>query len=239
VVGLDGSAGDGPACAWATGEASARHTSLRTVVFAPTGSLEQGHRRDTLAAAAAASDLLVVGATTTGDATRWLHTCIPRGASRGSPGPIVVVRGRAGQPLRRIVVGIGSSPTAAVVEWASDEASRHDAELVVVHAWQPNPASGRSVRRKDLARSDARCIVDLAVRHSETRASRPAHGQLVEAGDAASVLTAASENADLIVVGSRDGGFRTMTFGRVALLLVEQATCPVALIPPQLRATRR
>ena len=93
-----------------------------------------------------------------------------------------------------------------------------------------------SIRSNDLARSDARCVVDLAVRRCNQRSGRRARGELIE-GDAATVLAAASRNADLIVVGSRgSSGFRTMLFGSVTLLLVECAVCPVAVIPPQLRS---
>jgi nucleotide-binding universal stress UspA family protein len=139
--------------------------------------------------------------------------------------------------MRRIVVGVDNlSRAEAAVDWAADEARLHSAALVVVHAWQRQGGPGASIRSNDLARSDARCVVDLAVRRCSQRSGRRASGELIE-GDAATVLAAASRSADLIVVGSRgSSGFRTMLFGSVTLLLVECAACPVAVIPPQLRS---
>ena len=175
VVGVDGSMASGPTIRWATVEAAARRASLRVVSFAADGLEADGDRResrDILLDEAATSDLVVVGASTSGAATRWLRICVPRGGSRRSSCPIVVVRGDASQPLRRIVVGIDSPSTPeGVVDWAADEAGRHDAELVIVHAWQPTRQPGHSLRDNDLARADARCVVDLAVRRCETRST--------------------------------------------------------------------
>jgi len=148
------------------------------------------------------------------------------------------VRGDASQPLRRIVVGIDSpSPPGGVVDWAADEAGRHDAELVIVHAWQPTRPPGRSLRDNALAQADARCAIDLTVRRCQTRAACTVRGELIE-GEPADVLSVASRGADLVVVGSRGrSGFITMLFGSVATSIVELADCPVAVIPPRVRST--
>jgi nucleotide-binding universal stress UspA family protein len=241
VVGVDGSMASGPTIRWATVEAAARRASLHIVSFASDGLEGDGGRResrDILLDEAATSDLVVVGASTLGAATRWLRICVPRGGSRHSSCPIVVVRGDASQPLRRIVVGIDSPSTpGGLVDWAADEAGHHDAELVIVHAWQPNRQLGHSVRDNDLARADARCVVDLTVRRCETRSRCAVRGELIE-GEPADVLSAASRGADLIVVGSRGrSGFTTMLFGSVAASIVELADCPVAVIPPRVRST--
>ena len=241
VVGVDGSMASGPTIRWATVEAAARRASLHVVSFAADGLEADGDRResrDILLDEAASSDLVIVGASTSGAATRWLRICVPRGGSRRSSCPIVVVRGDASQPLRRIVVGIDSPSTPeGVVDWAADEAGHHDAELVIVHAWQPTRQPGHSLRDNDLARADARCVVDLAVRRCETRSTCTVRGELIE-GEPADVLSAASRGADLIVVGSRGrSGFITMLFGSVAASIVELADCPVAVIPPRVRST--
>jgi nucleotide-binding universal stress UspA family protein len=240
VVGVDASSAAGPTMAWARAEAAARNASLGIVSFAapgPGGDRDQVEPRHAFLDHVARADLVIVGASTSGDTTGLLRRCVPDGASRRSACPIVVVRGDTHQPLRRIVVGVDSpSASAAVVEWAADESIHHNAELVVVHAWQRRGGHGASIRGNDLARSDAQCVVDLAVRRCNQRSGRRASGALIE-GDAATVLAAASRNADLLVVGSRGGsGFRTMLFGSVTLRLVERAACPVAVIPPQLRS---
>ena len=91
------------------------------------------------------------------------------------------------------------------------------------------------MRGNDLARADAQCIVDLAVRQCEKRTSRAVSGEAIE-GDATAVLTTASKDADLLAVGSRGrSGFKTMLFGSVALFVADRASCPVAVIHPRLR----
>jgi len=241
VVGVDGPMGSGPTIRWATAEAAARRASLHVVSFGADGleaDRDRREPRDILLDEAARSDLVIVGASTSGAATRWLRICVPRGGSRRSSCPVVVVRGDASQPLRRIVVALGSPSTLeGVVDWAADEAGHHDAELVIVHAWQPTGQPGHSVRNNDLRRADARSVVDLAVRRCETRSGCTVLGELIE-GEPADVLSAVSRGADLIVVGSRDrSGFTTMMFGSVAASIVELADCAVAVIPPRVRST--
>jgi nucleotide-binding universal stress UspA family protein len=242
VVGIDPSTASEQAIRWATSEAAVRRASVQIVSVAAGGVARDVDRhvsRDALLEQAATSDLVIVGASTPGAATRWLRTCVPYGGSRRSACPVIVVRGAAPQPLRRIVVGIdGSSASGAVADWAIDEAGRHGADLIVVHAWEPRRGPGRPLRDTELARADSRSIVDLAVRHCHERSGRRARGELIE-GAPADVLCAASRHADLIVVGSRGrSGFATLLFGSAAGLVVDRARCPVAVIPPGLRSVR-
>ena len=146
------------------------------------------------------------------------------------------MRGAVDQPLRRIVVGIdAASDDAATLDWAADAATRHAAELVVVHGWHRGTGAAHSLRRDELARSDADSTVALAVRRCRERVRRDVEGEVIE-GEAATVLATAAATADLLVVGSRGGsGYRTLVFGSVTLLIVEQASCPVAVNPPRFR----
>jgi len=78
--------------------------------------------------------------------------------------------------------------------------------------------------------------VDMAVRSCKENTRQSGTGRLIE-GDAADVLTAATADADLVVVGSRGpSGFKTVLFGSVALFTVEHAACPVAVLHPSVRA---
>ncbi len=189
--------------------------------------------RDALIDEAADADLLVVGSSESGMAKAWLLGSVPRTAARRSPCPVIVVRGEWQQPPRRIVIGVdSSSAAAAAVEWASAEANRHGAEILVVHAWQRPGDAGQSVRARDLARADAQCILDLAVNRCRERSGGLVRGELVQ-GSAAAALIEASVDADLLAVGSRGrSGFRTMLFGSVALSVSEHAACPVAVSHP-------
>ena len=147
VVGFDASNAAGPTIAWARAEAAARAVSLRIVSFAvrgPADGTEHIQHSDTLVSYAADTDLVVVGASTSGDTTGWLRRCVADGASRRSACPLVVVRGDTRQPLQRIVVGIDNlSGAEAALDWAADEARLHIAELVVVHAWQRRDGPSR------------------------------------------------------------------------------------------------
>lgn len=225
VVGVVGSSADRPAREWADAEAALRGVPLQIVSLTTSGCNQ-------LLEAAADVELVVVGPT-----RRRRHGPVPTVGARRGRCPVIVVRGDARQPLRRIVVGVdGSNASSAAMEWACDEAVRHDAELVAVHAWLPAVEVGRSTRGRDLDRSDARRVLDLAVQRGESRMSGDVRGELIE-GDAASVLTTASNDADLVVVGSRGhSGFRTLRFGSVAVFVVAHAGCPVAVIHPRVRA---
>lgn len=226
MVGFDESASSSAATEWAASEAERRGSALRVAADialscqGPAGQLSD-------------ADLLVVDAASL---ARWLSSSTSGAGTRRGSCPVIVVRGRIEQPLRRIVVGVdGSNASANALEWAADEACGHDAELVIVHAWTPTGGADRSIRSNDLDRSDAQCFIDVSVRHCEKRMDRAVSGELID-GDAAAVLTAMSDTADLVVVGSRGrSGFRTMLLGSVALSVSDRAGCPVAIIHPRNR----
>jgi nucleotide-binding universal stress UspA family protein len=51
-------------------------------------------------------------------------------------------------------------------------------------------------------------------------------------GFPAKTLIDASENSDLVVVGSRGGGFGALFLGSVSSQVVHHAKCPVVVVPP-------
>lgn len=216
VVGLDGSAADEVTLAWATREAAVRHCPLRVVTIA-------GGHPDELLDGAADATLLIVG-----------DEPISNSGRRGSC-PVVVVRGTPRAHVRRIVVGVDSSnAAAAALDWAVAEAARHGAALRVVHAWQQPAGGERSVRDNDLRQADARCIADLAADLYEAGPG-PTIERCAVHGPAAEALLAESEDADLLVVGSRGrSGYRTLQFGSVALGTADGAHCPVVIVHPRL-----
>jgi nucleotide-binding universal stress UspA family protein len=182
--------------------------------------------RDALPARAQQADLLVIGAHESGAVRRLLFGSVERTAARRSPCPVVIVKGTAAlRPIRRIVVGVdGSSAADAALVLAAQEADLHQAELVVLHAWD------RSERR-----IEAQQVVDEAVRACQALTRSTVRGELFD-GDGATSLTAASLDADLVTIGSRGrSGFRTMLFGSVALAVAEDSACPVAVTHPQPR----
>jgi nucleotide-binding universal stress UspA family protein len=181
---------------------------------------------------AASADLLIVGEPYLGISTRHLLGSTAGVAVRRSSCPVIALRGQQRQPLRRIAVGIDdSNAAAAALDWAANEADRHGAELIVIHAWQ---RVGQTLRSVDRDRAKAQRIVDDAVDHCTSR-GRAVSCELVD-GPAIPALAAASMNVDLIAVGSRgSSGYRTMLFGPVARFVLANADCPVAVIHPRVR----
>lgn len=204
-----------------------------TVTFTPR--VVYGSPRTELVTAAADSTLLVVGSTGAGAAESWLLGSVAHAVARTSTCPVVIVP-RTDPHRRRGVVLVatdGSDAANDALVWATDEADRRDAELVVVHAWDyPYGSELSSATVHDLMRVDATLVLDDAVRRCRDRGRSPVRGELRQGPPSKAILEQA-EDADLVVVGSRGrGGFRSLLFGSVAHAVVEHATCPVVVVRP-------
>lgn len=135
-----------------------------------------------------------------------------------------------------IVVGIDDSPgSRAALAWAVDEATRRSAALLLVHAWRPMyhahvddytygnlgvafQSHGQNVLGAALGR------VHAVAPHVDVR------GRLVK-GSPSAVLLDASDQAEILVIGSRGmGGFTGLLLGSVGLHLVAHARCPVVVV---------
>lgn len=139
----------------------------------------------------------------------------------------------------RIVAGIDGSPASkAALEWALDEARLRDATLEIVHAWQ-YPAIAMS----PLGAAPVPVIAPDDIDKAAEKVARDTVAEVVGSQDAVSVettvtrghpaevLLAASNGADLLVVGSRGhGGFTGMLLGSVSSDVVHHAACPVVVI---------
>lgn len=137
-----------------------------------------------------------------------------------------------------VVVGTHGSPEALdAVEWAAREAALRGAPLRIVSVAEMLPrmrvpaqaavvdtVAGHLVRDRDEA---------LAAAASAAAAVSP--GLPVETapldGPAAEAVTHSGSDAQLLVVGSHDGGsLAAMTLGSVSRYAVAHATCPVAVV---------
>ena len=138
----------------------------------------------------------------------------------------------------KIVVGVDGSETAKLAtRWAAREARLRGATLELVSAWEiPINTYGSSFAMisDDFVKGLIKGAEDeLAVALEEVRAEA---GQIevdttVVEGQPASVLLAASKNADLLVVGSRGlGGFRELMLGSVSQQCAHYAACPVVIV---------
>lgn len=138
-----------------------------------------------------------------------------------------------------IVVGIdGSHHASHTLDWAMAEAAVRKADLTVIAVnsvpagyWtaQPVTLAGDNDRVEEIRKS-AREAVDKA---AAALGDQPKSVSVVAlSGFPAKTLVDASENSDLVVVGSRGGGgFGALFLGSVSSQVVHHAKCPVAVVP--------
>ena len=140
-----------------------------------------------------------------------------------------------------IIVGIdGSDHSRRALEWAVQEAAIRHAPLTVLVV-QPAIAgyTGTAVAYPgdaalaDQARKTAQEETDQVV--AGLGGSGPESVTVQSAiGIPAAVLIAASQGADLVVVGSRgNGGFKELVLGSVSTQVTHHAHCPVVVIPAE------
>jgi nucleotide-binding universal stress UspA family protein len=131
--------------------------------------------------------------------------------------PVLVTRGT---PVRDgcVLVGIdGSSANRRAVGFAFDEAAQRGARLLALHS-SPGPEA-------DADRLPA--LGELAGRYPQVHLERS-----VVRARPAGALVAASELAQLVVVGTHGhGGRPTLPFGSVTHALLHHAACPVVAVP--------
>lgn len=126
------------------------------------------------------------------------------------------------QPL---VVGVdGSEASDAAVRYAAREAASRRLPLALVHCWQP--FSAWAVEKA------ARALLQRAAAIVESAARRAEHEAFLLQGSPETCLAEASVHALLLIVGGGSQVDRgSGRVGSVALGLVAQARCPVAVVP--------
>jgi nucleotide-binding universal stress UspA family protein len=138
--------------------------------------------------------------------------------------------------MKRVVVGVDESMGAAeALRWAVREAELRGGEVDATMAWGFLDQHHRVV--DDIAfdeRYDERAALaaldGYVVAVTGAGPSVPVQRRVVR-GQAASVLLAAAERADLLVVGARGlGGFRGLLLGSVSLQCLHHAPCPIAVV---------
>ena len=146
----------------------------------------------------------------------------------------VMDRSMPGWGHGRIIVGYdGSDEAKHALEWAVQVCARLDATLGIVHAWHRPPmgawaaeGTGNGVRHAAEA-----VVAEGVVLASALDASVSVKGEEVESHSAAGALVNASEDADLLVVGSRGReGFTGLLLGSVGHATAAHAHCPVVIV---------
>jgi nucleotide-binding universal stress UspA family protein len=140
-----------------------------------------------------------------------------------------------GTAMEHVVVGAdGSANSLRAVEWAVREAGRRGLPVRVVHVvheWLHSRAEGEIEEVRQWMWHNGREIVDQAVAHARQSAPGVEVADALAFGEPAHALAAEAGPGDLLVVASRgEGRIAGLLLGSVALKIVSQASCPVAVV---------
>jgi nucleotide-binding universal stress UspA family protein len=137
-----------------------------------------------------------------------------------------------------IVVGIdGSDHAQRALEWAMSEAAVRQAPLTVVTVhqvavdhWGLAPLIySQDEPARQRAGEAAQQIVDKA--SAQLSGAKPPSVQVKAVnGLPAEVLIGESKQADMLVVGTRGGGFEQLMMGSVSTKVAHHAACPVVIV---------
>jgi nucleotide-binding universal stress UspA family protein len=141
--------------------------------------------------------------------------------------------------MSKIVVGVDGSPgSVAALRWAYAEAALRGAALEAVAVWQypmmsTMPAFGAMPDVADLSKQTEEHLLEILRENDIESTTDVAVSVSVAEGTAASALTNAAADADLLVVGSRGhGGFAGLLLGSVSHQCTMHAPCPVVVVHP-------
>lgn len=181
--------------------------------------------------------LLVVGSRGHGPVESRVLGSVSQHLAGHTAGPVAVIRPALNIRARRILVGIdGSEPSRRALEYACERATVTDDEVVAVHAYRFPllTATPLAVLPEDIDNT----VVDAAERYvSELIAGIATdypdvalRGTAV-VGRPARVLARLSDDASLVVVGSRGRhAFQEMLLGSVAQETLYRAECSVVVV---------
>jgi nucleotide-binding universal stress UspA family protein len=131
----------------------------------------------------------------------------------------------------KVVVGVdGSANSAAALRWALADAEKHDGQVTALFVWQvPFSSFPGLYDREALEKASKEFVIEKVsdVAPTPTVPVLP----LVAEGDAAEALVVASEDADLLVLGTRGrSALAGLLVGSVSLQCAAAARCPVLLV---------
>ena len=223
-------------------EAAAAHARTESPGLEVATSTVHAQAASALIAVSRRADTVVVGARGVGAVTEALLGSTSMQLAAYASCPVVVVREHAGgraAAARRVVVGVDGSETAAeATGYAFEQASERGLGLTVVHTWNANVyTSGLAMSVlvepwDELVAEQERITDEATARWTEKFPTVDVRTQVTQ-GRAADVLVEASENGELVVVGSRGrGGFRGLLLGSVSRSVLHRAHCPVAVVRP-------
>lgn len=181
--------------------------------------LEEGPPATILREQAGSATELVMGSRGLGPVAGALLGSVSDQVAGHADAPVVVVQARRRPVYGRVVVGVDDAPECLpALGYAFEQATLRGAELLVVHAGRDDRAEREAMVRR-LLEPYTRRYSDVAVT-GDVRPAAPAEA-----------LTAASEEADLLVVGSRGRrGVTSALLGSVSRGVLHHARCTVAVV---------
>ncbi|MBJ7336106.1 universal stress protein [Mycolicibacterium sp.] len=179
------------------------------------------------------AEMIVVGSRGISALGRSVMGSVSSGLVRHAHCPVAVIRDEEavgpGVATKPVLVGIDGSPTSELATAiAFDEASRRGVDLVALHAWGERgsyaaPGLNRPVLEQEETEVLAERLAGWQEHYPDVSVRR-----LVAHGQPARLLVEASEDAQLLVVGSHGrGGFAGMLLGSVSSAVVQVVETPV------------
>lgn len=139
-----------------------------------------------------------------------------------------------------IVVGVdGSAVSVEALKWAVDEAVRRGTRVDAVTAWHSDPTTTGfaradiiQLRPRSEVLEDQRQLLSSSIENAVGDDKRAEIRQVLVEGAPGLALVRASEEADLLVVGSHGASvLAEALLGSVSSYCVHHAACPVVVIP--------
>ncbi len=181
------------------------------------------------------ASVLVVGSRRLGPIGSVLLGSTSSAIAAHAPCPVVVVRGRAGDPAARAGVVIGVDPhdrNEDVVEFGFQYADRHGAPVRPVLCWHSDPVAETSWGTERPAPQHAENLLGEALADARRRYPAVDVSPAVIRARPVPGLLAESTAERLLVVGARGRHAVAGTLlGSVSQGVLHHATCPVAVIP--------
>lgn len=208
-------------------DAAVRYVRDRLGYDGGTGWLADADPADAILVEAAEAEMVVVGTRSRNKLSAVMLGSVATAVASKAPCPVVVVRGE--RRTGPIVVGTDGSPDSEdAVAFAFEEAARTGHAVKVVYCWQPQQ------EHVDPIESTHELLTNwLAESVAPYREKYPAvtvNASVLE-GRPAARLVELSEDASLVVVGSRGrGGVTGLLLGSVSQSLLHHADSPVAVV---------
>lgn len=185
------------------------------------------------------AEMLVVGSHGSGGLTGFLLGSVSRQIATHAACPTVVVR-PAKTDTADMVVGVdGSEHSLKALRWAFEQASFTGGGLHVLHSWEIPPTWSMvevpsyepEVLIRDYGNAELRDTSEAMAGFRDDFPDVKVRQEVMK-GSPVKALVKASENAAMLVVGSRGlGGFRGLLLGSVSHAVVHKAACSVAVVP--------